>query len=70
MKFIEEVDEKISFSKRLGLLYMKRFELYRRFRSREIGREEYMRALAPLDAAVDRLELSLLGDSPTSGTGT
>ena len=62
---VEECEES-SFQKTLAKLCKKRFDLYRKFRRREISRKEYMYALALIDEAVDRLELSLIGDSPTS----
>lgn len=62
---IEECEES-SFQKTLEMLCAERFDLYRKFRRREMSRKEYMNAIAPIDEAVDRLELSLLGGSPTS----
>ncbi len=58
--------EESSFQTTLAKLCEKRFDLYRKFRRREMSRKEYMNAIAPIDEAVDQLELSMLGGSPTS----
>ena len=52
-----------NFRQALHLLCRKRSELYGRYRAGEIGREEYLEAMGPLDRALDDLELSLVRGS-------
>ena len=54
--------------KHLEHLYRARFELYERFRRRELDRQGYFKLITPLDKAIDRLEMSLLAACPISRT--
>lgn len=63
---VVEKCDKASCGGKLTKLCAKRFELYRSFCRGKISREEYMKAIAPIDEVVDRLELSLIRECPTS----
>jgi len=51
------------FQQALHLLCRKRSKLYARYQAGEMGREEYLEAIGPLDRALDDLELSLIRES-------
>ena len=54
--------EESSFQALLKTLCRERFRLYDLYRAGQLERKEYLEKIQPLDKAVDRLELSLLGE--------